>query len=110
MTSNKTFQCYRNAAAFLKAQLETQNENAPMPLIGIVCGSGLSGLSKALTDTVTIKYSQIPGFPSSTGVIGHKGEVVFGLLGGCPAMCFRGRFHSYEGYDMQTVALPARVM
>lgn len=111
MTSNKTFQCYRKAAAFLKAQLETQNENAPMlPLIGIVCGSGLSGLSKALTDTVTIKYSQIPGFPSSTGVIGHKGEVVFGLLGGCPAMCFRGRFHSYEGYDMQTVALPARVM
>ena len=108
MSSTTTFQSYRKAAAFLKAKLI--EENSPVPLIGIVCGSGLSELSKTLTDTVTINYREIPGFPSSTGVVGHKGEVVFGLLDGCPAMCFRGRFHSYEGYDMQTVALPARVM
>ncbi len=108
MTSTEIFQSYRKAAAFLKTQLTATS--FPIPLIGIVCGSGLSGLSKTLTNTITIKYSQIPGFPASTGVVGHKGEVVFGLLDGCPAMCFRGRFHSYEGYDMQTVALPARVM
>ena len=111
MTTSNTqeiFNSYRKAAAYLKSQLESQD--ALTPKIGIICGSGLSELSKTLEDTITIKYGDIPGFPCNTGVVGHKGEVVFGLLGGYPAMCFRGRFHSYEGYDMNTVALPARVM
>ena len=58
---------------------------------------------------VTFKYSDIPNFPQST-VEGHKGEMVFGLLEGIEAVCLRGRFHSYEGYDMNTCALPVRVM
>lgn len=108
MTSEEIFQSYRSAASHLLKVLEAKG--VPSPQIGIICGSGLSELSKTLTSTVTVKYGEIPGFPSETGVVGHKGEVVFGLLDGTPAMCFRGRFHSYEGYDMNTVALPARVM
>jgi len=82
-----------------------------LPKVGIVCGSGLSELSKALEGpTMTAKYGDMPGFPSHCTVAGHKGEIVFGFLGGVPTMCFRGRFHSYEGHDMQTAVLPVRVM
>lgn len=101
-------QPYRKASAYLKSQL-TLNQ-IPYPKIGIICGSGLSGLSNNLTSTITIPYKSIPEFPSSTGVLGHRGEIVFGFLDGSPTMCFRGRFHSYEGYDMNVTALPARVM
>jgi purine-nucleoside phosphorylase len=62
------------------------------------------------TTTLTVRYSDIPGFPSHCTVAGHKGEVVFGKLSGVPTMCFRGRFHSYEGHDMKTVVLPVNVM
>lgn len=106
--ANETFQAYRKAASYLKAELIQHSKECPQ--IGIICGSGLSGLSDTLTSTLTVKYSSIPGFPPSTGVVGHKGEVVFGLLDGNPAMCFRGRFHSYEGHEMNVTALPARVM
>eukprot|EP00558_Chaetoceros_sp_UNC1202_P010351 CAMPEP_0197247074 /NCGR_PEP_ID=MMETSP1429-20130617/26083_1 /TAXON_ID=49237 /ORGANISM="Chaetoceros sp., Strain UNC1202" /LENGTH=338 /DNA_ID=CAMNT_0042707891 /DNA_START=92 /DNA_END=1108 /DNA_ORIENTATION=+ len=106
---NNTFLTYRQAASYLKTELQ-ECGSAGSPKIGIICGSGLSELSNTLTDTITIKYGSIPGFPKSTGVVGHKGEIVFGLLNGIPAMCFRGRFHSYEGHDMNTTALPARVM
>lgn len=107
----ETFQSYRLASSFLLSQLKN-NGFSKLPKIGIICGSGLSELSKTLQSPITIEYKCIPGFPPSTGVEGHKGEVVFGYMwnGTVPAMCFRGRFHSYEGHDMNTVALPARVM
>lgn len=110
-SSEETFQSYRLASSYLLSQLKT-NGFSELPKIGIICGSGLSGLSKTLQSPITIEYKSIPGFPASTGVEGHKGEVVFGYMwnGTVPAMCFRGRFHSYEGHDMNTVALPARVM
>lgn len=79
------------------------------PLIGIVCGSGLGSLSKCLTNTETVKYEDIPQFPRST-VEGHAGELVFGWLDKYPVVCMRGRFHSYEGYEMRETALPIRVM
>eukprot|EP00519_Triparma_laevis_P010996 CAMPEP_0182520020 /NCGR_PEP_ID=MMETSP1321-20130603/45401_1 /TAXON_ID=91990 /ORGANISM="Bolidomonas sp., Strain RCC1657" /LENGTH=324 /DNA_ID=CAMNT_0024728021 /DNA_START=432 /DNA_END=1406 /DNA_ORIENTATION=- len=94
---------YREVAAFLKANSKYN------PKIGIICGSGLSELSKTMTETQTFKYSEIPGFPMST-VQGHKGELVFGMLEGVEAVCLRGRFHSYEGYSMDLCALPVRVM
>lgn len=62
-----------------------------------------------MTNTISFPYSDIPGFPLPS-VIGHAGELVFGDLSGVPAVCLRGRFHSYEGYDMQTVVLPVRVL
>jgi purine-nucleoside phosphorylase len=108
-----SFVPYRLAAAHLLQILE--DSGMPLPTVGIICGSGLSELSNAMsTDdqakTLTVKYSSIPGFPAHCTVAGHKGEVVFGLLSGVPTMCFRGRFHSYEGHDMKTVVLPVNVM
>ncbi|TYZ64305.1 hypothetical protein PybrP1_006275 [[Pythium] brassicae (nom. inval.)] len=79
------------------------------PLIGVVCGSGLGGLSKCLRDPEVVKYEDIPQFPKST-VEGHAGELVFGDLDGVQVVCMRGRFHSYEGYDMKETTLPIRVM
>lgn len=79
------------------------------PLIGIVCGSGLGGLSKCLENPQVVKYEDIPQFPRST-VEGHAGELVFGELHGIHVVCMRGRFHSYEGYDVRETSLPIRVM
>ena len=100
---------YRVAASYIFRRL--QEANIALPQIGIICGSGLSELSNTLQEpTLTIKYGEIPGFPSQCTVEGHKGEIVFGILSDVPAMCFRGRFHSYEGHDMKTVVLPVYVM
>jgi purine-nucleoside phosphorylase len=101
---------YRQAAAYLEKKLNAAGLETPT--VGIICGSGLSGLSNALDEEkkLTIQYGDIPGFPSHCTVAGHKGEVVFGVLGGVQTICFRGRFHSYEGHDMQTIVLPVRVM
>ena len=78
------------------------------PEIGVICGSGLSMLSKCLENPQTIKYEDIPNFPQST-VAGHAGELVFGELNGKQIVCMRGRFHTYEGYDIRTTTLPIRV-
>eukprot|EP00934_Nitzschia_sp_Nitz4_P008559 Nitzschia sp. Nitz4//scaffold114_size70088//68452//69630//NITZ4_005992-RA/size70088-processed-gene-0.42-mRNA-1//-1//CDS//3329533468//8549//frame0 len=105
----ESFLPYRVAAHYLTEQLD--NAGFPCPIVGVICGSGLSELSKSLEGrTLTIKYQDIPGFPAHCTVAGHKGEVVFGKLSGIPTMCFRGRFHSYEGHDMKTVVLPVTVM
>ena len=99
-----SFVPYRLAAAYLLDRLRAAAPTLGFstPLIGIICGSGLSGLSKAMdSPTLTIAYQDIPGFPKQCGVQGHVGEIVFGNLGGVPTMCFRGRFHSYEGHDMK---------
>ena len=106
---DRSFIPYRLAGNYLTERL--QQAGMPLPTIGIICGSGLSELSKALQGpTLTVKYSEIPGFPQHCTVAGHKGEVVFGLLSGIPTMCFRGRFHSYEGHDMKVTVLPVYVM
>jgi len=109
MILNESFIPYRQAAHYLWNKMHDQG--IEFPLVGIVCGSGLSELSKTLDGKImTVKYSDIPGFPAHCTVAGHKGEVVFGKLSGIPAICFRGRFHSYEGHDMKTVVLPVNVM
>jgi len=103
---------YRIAAKYILNELEKHDICAPT--VGIICGSGLSSLSEALSPTspkLTIPYSSIPGFPPHCTVVGHAGELVVGSLhDNIPTICFRGRFHSYEGHDMQTVVLPVQVM
>lgn len=108
-TLHPTHVPYRLAASYILSTL--QEYDVPAPKIGIICGSGLSGLSKALDvdTTVTIPYGDVPGFPDVT-VAGHAGEMVVGMLHGQSTICFRGRFHSYEGHDMNTVVLPVRTM
>ena len=77
--------------------------------LGIILGSGLGGLADELEAADTIDYADIPHFPHST-VEGHKGELALGRLSGCAVVVMRGRFHFYEGYDLQQTTFPVRVM
>lgn len=79
------------------------------PRIGIILGSGLSGIAEGLENKKVFQYSEIPEFPVSTAP-GHKGELIFGKLGKNEVVLMNGRFHYYEGYDMKTVTFPIRVM
>ena len=79
------------------------------PFAGIVLGSGLGKLADKIEDPVVIPYKEIPGFPVSTAV-GHKGNFIAGTLGGKFVIAMQGRFHYYEGYPMELVTLPVRVM
>ncbi len=80
-----------------------------LPEMGIILGSGLGGFVQVMEDKISIPYRDIPNFPVST-VEGHKGELVFGKVQGRPIVVMQGRFHYYEGYNMQEVTFPVRVM
>lgn len=76
---------------------------------GVILGSGLGNLVNHIQIHVQIPYSEIPNFPVAT-VLGHKGSLIFGVLGGKNVVAMSGRFHYYEGYTMQEVTFPIRVM
>lgn len=92
------------AAEYVKNQL-----NGRVPLAGIVLGSGLGKLADKIQNPTVIPYKDIPGFPVSTA-IGHKGNFIAGELGGKFVIAMQGRIHYYEGYPMELVTLPVRVM
>ncbi len=92
------------AADYVKAQLGTLK-----PEVGIVLGSGLGKLADQIGNPVVLPYRTIPGFPVSTA-IGHKGNYIAGTLGGKTVIAMQGRLHYYEGYSMDLVTLPIRVM
>jgi purine-nucleoside phosphorylase len=79
------------------------------PRVAIILGSGLGGISGALADAVTIPYDEIPHFARSTAH-GHAGQLVCGLLEGVPVVVMEGRMHAYEGYPLQQITFPIRVM
>ena len=79
------------------------------PAIGIVLGSGLGKLADLIENPVVVPYKDLPGFPVSTAV-GHKGNFIAGKLGGKSVIAMQGRIHYYEGYGMDKVVLPIRVM
>ena len=79
------------------------------PEVGMVLGSGLGELANQLANTVVLDYKDIPGFPVST-VKGHAGKLIYGELAGKRVLVMKGRFHYYEGYDMQRAAFGIRVM
>ena len=79
------------------------------PDIAVVLGSGLGGFASAIHVKATLDYRDIDGFPVST-VEGHRGRYVFGWVGDVPVVCMQGRVHYYEGYSMQDVVLPIRLM
>ena len=79
------------------------------PTFGIVLGSGLGNFIHEIDVRHSIPYNEIPNFPVST-VLGHKGALVFGFIGDKPIVAMQGRFHYYEGYSMQQVTFPIRVM
>ncbi|WP_332692890.1 purine-nucleoside phosphorylase [Halalkalibacter lacteus] len=79
------------------------------PTVGLILGSGLGELADEIENPTKIKYSEIPHFPVST-VEGHAGQLVIGQLHGKQVVAMQGRFHYYEGYSMQEVTFPVRVM
>jgi purine-nucleoside phosphorylase len=79
------------------------------PAVGIILGSGLGGLVTDIADRVEIPYGDIPHFPVST-VEGHHGRLILGRMQGRPVVAMAGRFHYYEGFPMQQVTFPIRVM
>jgi purine-nucleoside phosphorylase len=78
------------------------------PIAAIVLGSGLGALADEIEPVARIPYCEIPGFPPST-VVGHRGELIAGQLGGRPVLALAGRFHAYEGHEARLTAFPARV-
>lgn len=86
-----------------------KNKTNYFPEYGIILGSGLGTFTDDINIEFTIPYADIPNFPVST-VQGHKGALVFGTIGNKQVVAMQGRFHYYEGYDMQTVTFPVRVL
>lgn len=80
-----------------------------VPRVALVLGSGLGGFAANLDVVCEVAYSDIPGFPVST-VPGHAGKFIFGVLDGVNVVCMQGRVHYYEGYSIDDVVLPARLM
>lgn len=80
-----------------------------VPKIALVLGSGLGNFADAVETICEIPYRDIPGFPVST-VAGHDGKYIFGYLDGVPLVLMKGRVHYYEGYSMEEVVRPIRLM
>ncbi len=94
----------KTAAEYISAKL-----NGRKPFAGIILGSGLGKLADKIENQIIIPYKNISGFPVSTAM-GHKGNFIAGELGGKFVVAMQGRFHYYEGYSMELVTLPVRVM
>ena len=92
-----------------QASTYIQSKTEVNPEIGIILGTGLGGLVDEINIYDIIDYKNIPNFPLST-VEGHSGKLIFGELGGKKVVAMQGRFHYYEGYTMQEVTFPVRVM
>ena len=97
------FDQIQNALQFIRTRTAFE------PRTGIILGTGLSGLADEIEAVETIDYHQIPHFPIST-VESHRGKLIFGYLAGEPVVAMAGRFHFYEGYTLQQVTFPVRVM
>jgi purine-nucleoside phosphorylase len=93
----------RQTIEFIKSRTDFQ------PEAGIILGSGLGGLVNEIETSISISYTDIPNFPVST-VEGHQGRLIFGKLGSKNIVAMQGRFHYYEGYTMQEITFPVRVM
>ncbi len=93
----------KETVEYLKSNTKIQ------PEVGIILGTGLGGLVNEIEIKDSISYTDIPHFPVST-VEGHKGRLIFGTIGGVQVMAMQGRFHYYEGYSMEMVTFPVRVM
>ena len=94
---------YRDAADYIRSKIFGQPETA------VILGSGLGAVAELIEQAVVMPFRDIPHFVSSTAT-GHQGNLIFGLFGGKRILAMQGRFHYYEGYTMQQVTFPVRVM
>ena len=97
------FEQASEAADYLRSRTSLQ------PRLGIILGSGLGDFADAVENPVFVPYADIPHFPQST-VEGHHGRMVLGTVGGVPVAVMQGRVHAYEGYGMDQVTFPVRVL
>jgi purine-nucleoside phosphorylase len=86
-----------------------RTRTAMQPSVGLILGTGLGGLVREIGAEVVVEYEDIPHFPIST-VESHHGRLIFGMLAGKRVVVMQGRFHFYEGYTLQQVTFPVRVM
>ena len=103
MKKEITYEELQAAASYVQARLPYT------PKVALVLGSGLGDFADRLTIDAKIQYGEIPHFPVST-VAGHAGCFLLGKVGDCPVLIMKGRVHYYEGYSMQEVVMPVRVM
>ena len=102
--TDKRLSIIEDAASFMESWLDGRK-----PVAGIILGSGLGQLAEHIQNPIRVPYVMVPGFPAATA-IGHKGNFICGTLGGRCVIAMQGRYHFYEGYPMDTVVLPVRVM
>jgi purine-nucleoside phosphorylase len=103
---------YREMTLFdqvMEATAYVQSRSSMKPGVGVILGSGLGDLAAEVQDATAIPYEEIPHFLRST-VVGHAGRLLIGKLENVPVVVMQGRFHFYEGYTMQALTLPVRVM
>ncbi|MCY7408767.1 MAG: purine-nucleoside phosphorylase, partial [Chitinophagales bacterium] len=86
-----------------------KNKGIQLPDVGIILGTGLGNLATKIEKEIEIDYKEIPNFAVST-VEFHSGKLIYGNLSGKKVLAMQGRFHSYEGYSMQQITFPVRVM
>ena len=99
-----TFDYYRKSADYIRSVIGDFE-----PEIGLILGTGLGKFSARIEDPVEIPYKDIPNYLVSTAP-GHSGKLIFGTIEGRKVMCMSGRFHTYEGYSFEELAIPVRVM
>ena len=98
------------AADVIRARVETiTGKPMPVPVCGIVLGSGLGGLADHIEDATRIAFAHVPGFPAAT-VAGHAGQLIIGTLAGRPVVALAGRLHLYEGHSAGLAGFPVRVL
>ncbi len=105
VSKNTAFSEIERAYEYLQEKLSGREK----PILGLVLGSGLGDFAENITEPFVVSYSDIPDFPTSS-VEGHKGCFIFGRIGEVPVVCMQGRVHYYEGYTMQKVVMPVRLM
>ncbi|TMC19297.1 MAG: purine-nucleoside phosphorylase [Chloroflexi bacterium] len=93
----------------LEAVQAIQTRTSLKPEVGVILGSGLGDLATEIAEPAIVPYADIPHFARST-VKGHAGRLIIGLLENVPVVAMQGRFHLYEGYHLQVLTLPVRVM
>src|SRR6266480_6956101 len=93
----------------LEATGAIQARTSLKPAVALILGSGLGDLATEIAEPTVIPYGEIPHFARST-VVGHAGRLIIGLLENVPVVVMQGRFHLYEGYPLQVLTLPVRVM
>lgn len=93
----------------MEATAYIQSRSSMKPHVGVILGSGLGDLAVKVRDAIAIPYEEIPHFLRST-VVGHAGRLLIGKLENVPVVVMQGRFHFYEGYMVQALTLPVRVM